>query len=91
MKAKESVIQKLRDGSDMLFDKNGVAYYKGNGSFVNKHTVQVDPIDGGEKILLEAKNIIIATGSESTLLPGIGIDQEKIYRFNRCFITETNP
>lgn len=78
MKAKDTAVKQLTGGIEMLFKKNGVTYYKGNGSFVDEHTVKVDPIDGSAPENLTAKNIIIATGSEPTPFPGIKIDQEKI-------------
>ncbi|TID19208.1 hypothetical protein CANINC_003778 [Pichia inconspicua] len=78
MKAKETAVKQLTGGIEMLFKKNGVTYYKGSGSFIDEHNIKVDPIEGGEETTLEAKNIIIATGSEPTPFPGIEIDQEKI-------------
>ncbi|GMM44544.1 dihydrolipoyl dehydrogenase [Pichia kluyveri] len=78
MKAKETAVKQLTGGIEMLFKKNGVTYYKGNGSFVDEHQVKVDPIDGSEDSILTANNIIIATGSEPSPFPGIEIDQEKI-------------
>ena len=45
---------------------------KGRASFIDAHTVQV----GDRKV--SAKNIVIATGSSVTPLPGITIDQERI-------------
>ena len=64
----------------MLFKKNGVTYYKGNGSFEGEHQVKVSPVENGvkEEVLIDAENIIIATGSEVTPFPGITIDEERI-------------
>ena len=78
MKQKDKAVKQLTGGVEMLFKKYGVKYYKGNGSFVDEHTIKVDPIKGGEEAVLTAKNIIIATGSESTPFPGITIDEERI-------------
>lgn len=78
MKAKDTAVKQLTGGVEMLFKKNGVKYYKGTGSFIDEHNVKVDPIEGGEEATIEAKNIIIATGSEPTPFPGIEIDQERI-------------
>lgn len=77
-KAKELSVKQLTGGVEMLLKKNKVTYYKGNGSFVDEHKIKVDPIDGSEAAVLEAKNIIIATGSEVTPFPGIEIDEKKI-------------
>lgn len=76
--AKTTAVNGLTGGVEMLLKKNKVAYYKGNGSFVDEHKIKVDSIEGAEEAILEAKNIIIATGSEVTPFPGITIDEERI-------------
>ncbi|OUT23513.1 dihydrolipoyl dehydrogenase [Pichia kudriavzevii] len=79
MKAKETVVKQLTGGIEMLFKKYGVKYYKGEGSFIDQHNVQVKPIEESKEVdTLEASNIIIATGSEPSPFPGIEIDQERI-------------
>lgn len=78
-KAKDTSVKQLTGGIEMLFKKYGVAYYKGNGSFVDEHKIMVAPIESGvEESVLEAKNIIVATGSEVTPFPGIEIDEKRI-------------
>ena len=83
MKAKEKVVNQLTGGVEMLFKKNKVTYYKGRGSFDSETAVRVSPVEGLDgsvpsDILLEAKNILIATGSEVSPFPGITIDEERI-------------
>ncbi|GMM31152.1 dihydrolipoyl dehydrogenase [Martiniozyma asiatica (nom. inval.)] len=78
MKAKDTAVKQLTGGIEMLFKKNGVKYYKGTGSFIDEHNINVTPIEGGEESTLEATNIIIATGSEPTPFPGIEVDEERI-------------
>jgi dihydrolipoamide dehydrogenase len=65
-------VKGLTQGIEFLFKKNRVEWVKGRASFVDAHTVQV----GDRKVT--AKNIVIATGSSVTPLPGITIDQERI-------------
>jgi dihydrolipoamide dehydrogenase len=65
-------VKGLTQGIEFLFKKNKVEWLKGRASFADAHTVQV----GGRKVT--AKNIVIATGSSVTPLPGITIDQERI-------------
>ncbi|SCV99959.1 LAFE_0B06304g1_1 [Lachancea fermentati] len=82
-KAKDTVVKQLTGGIEMLFKKNGVTYYKGLGSFEDENNVKVSPVEGlegtvPEETILEAKNIIVATGSEVTPFPGINIDEERI-------------
>lgn len=77
-KAKDTSVKQLTGGIEMLFKKNGVTYYKGAGSFVDEHSLKIAPIDGSEESVVQADNIIIATGSEPTPFPGIEIDEERI-------------
>ena len=60
----------LTKGIEFLFKKNKVDWKKGRASFVDAHTVDV----GGEKVT--AKNVIIATGSSVTPLPGVEVDND---------------
>ncbi|KZZ97115.1 dihydrolipoamide dehydrogenase [Ascosphaera apis ARSEF 7405] len=77
MKAKEQSVDGLTKGIEYLLKKNNVDYVKGTGSFVDQNTVKVDLLEGGEKVL-KGKNIIIATGSESTPFPGLKVDEKRI-------------
>lgn len=77
MKAKDTSVDGLTKGIEFLLKKNGVDYVKGTGSFVDANTVKVNLLDGGEQVL-RGKNILIATGSESTPFPGLTIDEKRI-------------
>ncbi|KAI7971128.1 hypothetical protein EIK77_007244 [Talaromyces pinophilus] len=77
LKAKDTSVEGLTKGVEFLLKKNGVDYVKGTGSFVNENEVKVNLVDGGERTL-RGKNIIIATGSESTPFPGLEVDEERI-------------
>lgn len=65
-------VKGLTGGIAFLFKKNKVEWLKGRGSFVDTHTVAV-----GDKSYT-AKDIIIATGSSVTPLPGVEIDQKVV-------------
>ena len=69
---KDKAVKELTGGIEMLFRKNKVTWLKGQARFLDKKTVEVD----GQKIT--AKDIIIATGSEPTSLPGVTPDGEVI-------------
>jgi dihydrolipoamide dehydrogenase len=79
LKAKEDAVQGLTKGIELLFKQNKVDYIKGAASFVSPNTISVQLNEGGESTV-EAKNFIIATGSEVTPFPGgaIEIDEEQI-------------
>ena len=68
MKSKDKAVVGLTSGIEFLFKKNGVDYAKGWGKFSSENTVMCDNNDG-TKTEYKAKNIIIATGSEPSILP----------------------
>ncbi|KAF9511503.1 hypothetical protein BS47DRAFT_1346660 [Hydnum rufescens UP504] len=76
LKHKENAVSGLTKGVEFLFKANKVDYVKGTASFVNPGRVSVELNEGGQTEI-EAKNIIIATGSEVTPFPGIEIDENK--------------
>ncbi|HSD14498.1 MAG TPA: dihydrolipoyl dehydrogenase, partial [Flavobacterium sp.] len=74
---KQAVVDQSSGGVKYLMDKNNITVFNGVGSFENATTVNVTKADGSvEK--LEAKNVIIATGSKPSSLPLIKIDKERI-------------
>jgi len=76
--SKDEVVSSLTQGIEFLFKKNKIDYVKGKGRIAGKGKVAVEPSDGGKATTLTTKNILIATGSETTPLPGIEIDEKKI-------------
>lgn len=76
-KQKDSAVTGLTKGIEGLFKKNKVGYMKGWGTIKGPNQVDVSLLDGGSATLT-AKNILIATGSEVTPLPGVPVDEEKI-------------
>ena len=77
MARKDKVVDSNVKGIEFLFKKNKVTYVKGAGEIVSATEVKVALLDGGEETLI-AKNIVIATGSEVTPLPGVAIDEKQI-------------
>lgn len=76
--AKEASVKALTGGIETyLFKKNGIDYIKGEASFETANKLNVKLLEGGET-QVEAKNVIIATGSEVTPFPGLEIDEERI-------------
>ena len=74
---KQAVVDQTSGGVKFLMDKNKVTVYEGLGSFEDATHVKVTKADGTSEIL-EAKNIIIATGSKPSNLPFIKLDNERI-------------
>ncbi|GAA5989827.1 hypothetical protein JCM5350_002957 [Sporobolomyces pararoseus] len=77
LKAKEKSVSALTGGVEYLLKKNKVDYIKGLASFDSPSSIDVELLEGG-KTQVQAKNVIIATGSEVTPFPGIEIDEKQI-------------
>jgi|TARA_B110000495_G_scaffold200522_1_gene215945 dihydrolipoamide dehydrogenase len=77
MSNKEKSVQVLTKGVEFLFKKNKVTYFKGKGVIFSKQDVVVHE-SNNKKTNIKAKNIVIATGSYPTSLPGIEIDEKNI-------------
>jgi dihydrolipoamide dehydrogenase len=65
-------VKQLTGGIEFLFKKNKVEWLKGMASFTGPNSVKVRDKD------VTAKNIVIATGSSVTPLPGVDIDQKVV-------------
>ena len=72
---KERDINKLRSGVKALLRNNSVEVIKGKAKLKDKNIIQ---IENGDILFIEAKNIILATGSESSIPPIPGIDGDKV-------------
>lgn len=75
LKQKDDAVDGLTKGVEFLMKKNKVDVYLGAGEIVAQGKVKVT---GDEMVELETKNIIIATGSEVTPLPGVEVDEKQI-------------
>mmetsp|Transcript_67146 Transcript_67146/g.99424 ORF Transcript_67146/g.99424 Transcript_67146/m.99424 type:complete len:266 (-) Transcript_67146:118-915(-) len=71
--AKAKTVSGLTGGIEHLLKKHKVDYFKGKGSLSGPNGVSVALNDGSAQSL-DAKNIILATGSEVTPLPPVPVD-----------------
>ncbi len=81
---KDDVVSGNTKGIEFLFKKNKVTWLKGWGSIPAPGQVKV-----GEETH-SAKNIVIATGSEATTLPGVEIDEKTVVTSTGA-LTLANP
>jgi dihydrolipoamide dehydrogenase len=72
LKRKDKVVKSNNDGIVYLFKKNKITFFHGRGRLKSASEVEV----GGE--VLQAKNIILATGSNPRALPGAEFDEKQI-------------
>ncbi len=69
---RRDAVKQLTGGIEYLFKKNKVEWLKGRASFTGKDSVDI----AGKTV--RAKNIVIATGSSVTPLPGVSVDQKVV-------------
>jgi dihydrolipoamide dehydrogenase len=79
LQAKDDAVTNLTKGIEYLFKSNKVDYIKGTASFTSPTSLSVSLLDGGSTTV-DAKNFVIATGSEVAPFPGgaIQIDEKQI-------------
>ncbi len=77
---KDKTVKSLTAGVAGLFKKNKVARYLGTGRFeaAPADGVVTVMVDGSEPVRLEAKNVLIATGSVVSPLRGVELDGDRI-------------
>jgi len=69
---RQDAVKGLTQGIEFLFKKNKIEWLKGLATFESADSVRV-----GDRTV-RAKNIVIATGSSVTPLPGVEVDQQRI-------------
>jgi len=90
MANKNKSVLTLTKGIEFLFKKNKITHLKGIGLIQNKNTVLVID-DSKKKNTYKAKNIIIATGSTSTSLANVKIDEKNIVSSTGALSFEKPP
>lgn len=82
LERKQTVIKRLNTGVEFLMKNNKVTVLAGTGKITGANEVTVDTAEGQR--VLQAKKIIIATGSQPASLPGLEVDGEKIINSNQA-------
>jgi dihydrolipoamide dehydrogenase len=85
MKFKQEAIDGNTKGIDFLFKKNKVDVIRGSAKILGTGKVEVD----GK--VYEAKNIVIATGSDSAMLRGVETDEKQIVTSTGALVLEKIP
>jgi len=84
------VASNMSKGIDYLFKKNKITVIKGTAKLVGEGKVEVRNDDLSVSVI-DAKNIIIATGARANSLPFAPIDGEKIISYRQALVPETLP
>ena len=90
VKRSRKVSQRLTKGVAFLMRKNNIDVVMGSATLLDKNTVEV-VAENGEKKRLSAKNIVIATGSHTFVIPGVKIDGEKVVTYTEAILQEKRP
>ena len=87
---KQNVIDTNVAGVEYLLKKNKITAFHGSARIVAPGKVEI-ALNGGGSETLEAKNIVIATGSDVARLPGIDIDEKQIVSSTGALELDTVP
>ncbi len=83
------VVEGITGGVAFLMKKNKITVFYGHGSFKDKNTIIIKGEKGNQEI--SAKNVIIATGSKPSSLPGVTIDKERIITSTEALKLQNAP
>ncbi len=87
-----SVADRMAKGVEFLFRKNKITLVAGLGALASPTRVTVTPVAGGAATdTIEARHVILATGSEPKSLPGVAIDEKRIISSNGAVRQEQRP
>jgi len=73
---KGEVVNKLTSGVRQLLKSNGCDYRTGVARLTSRNTVELTEKDG--KVIIQADNIVLATGSRPIEIPGFKFDSQRI-------------
>jgi len=90
VKRSRGVADKMSKGVQFLMKKNKIDVVMGYGKIKAKGQVEVTAADGSKQIV-EAKNIIIATGGRSRELPNLKQDGKKVIGYREAMVLPEQP
>lgn len=85
-----NVADKMSKGIQFLMKKNKIDVIMGNGKLIAANKLEVTAADGNKQVV-EAKNIILATGGRARQLPSMPIDGKKIIGYREAMVLPTQP
>ena len=86
---KSNIVMDLTKGIGFLFGKNKITNYVGAAKIIS--VTQIEISNNGKKDIISANKIIIATGSEPSVLPNINIDEKIIVTSTGALELKTVP
>jgi len=89
VKRSRDIALKSSKGIEFLFKKNKIEHLSATAKIASKGVVEID--QQGKKEKINAKNIIIATGTRPRILPGIPVDYKQIITSTEAMILPEVP
>ena len=90
IKRSRGVADKMSKGVQFLMKKNKIDVIMGFGKLISAGKIEVTAADNSKQIV-EAKNIVIATGGRSRQLPSMPIDGKKIIGYREAMVLPDQP
>jgi len=90
VKRSRGVADKMSKGVQFLMKKNKIDVIMGTGKLIAANKLEVTAADGSKQVL-EAKNIVIATGGRARQLPSMPIDGKKIIGYREAMVLPEQP
>lgn len=90
VKRSRQVSDRLVRGVGFLMKKNNIDVHMGTAFLQSKDTIKVTDKDG-KVTQLKTKNVIIATGSHTFIIPGVTVDGQKIVTYQEAILQEKLP
>ncbi len=90
MQRKTVVVRKLGKGVEGILKRNKIATYQGYGRLAGRGKVSIATSDGAAATL-QAKNVLLATGSAPKMLPGLKADGRRVVTSDEIVELKTLP
>ena len=90
IKRSRGVADKMSKGVQFLMKKNKIDVIMGYGKLVSAGKIEVTATDNTKQVV-EAKNIVIATGGRAKQLPSMPIDGKKIIGYREAMVLPQQP
>ncbi|MCZ6597512.1 MAG: dihydrolipoyl dehydrogenase [Planctomycetota bacterium] len=86
---KDGIVAKLTGGVGTLFEQNGVEHVLGTARIVDKNTVEIRGKGGTDKLTCD--DLVIATGSVPSSIPGFDIDEDRVWSSTGALVPQEVP
>ncbi len=90
IKRSRGVADKMSKGVQFLMKKNKIDVVMGTGKLIAPTKLEVTAEDGSKQVV-EAKNIVIATGGRARQIPSLAIDGKKIIGYREAMVLPQQP